>query len=67
MPGFVETDQLPVVRHEAMNGLVRGRTVVTTIPAKEGSRAGDMLNMALRKPVTSGNHSAARSPVTQRR
>ena len=55
MPGFVETDQLPVIRHEAMNGLVRGRTVVTTIPAKEGSRAGDMLDMAsqtghLRKP-----------------
>ena len=44
--GFVEMHHLPVMRHEVMNGLVRGRTAVPRIPAKDGSCAGDILNMA---------------------
>jgi hypothetical protein len=33
-----------------MNGLVRGRKTVTTIPAKNGVRAGDMLNRQFTAP-----------------
>ncbi len=33
-----------LMRDEGMNGLVRGRTVRTTIAAKDGVRAGDLLN-----------------------
>jgi putative transposase len=33
-----------LMRDEGIAGLVRGRKTVTTIPAKNGTRAGDMLN-----------------------
>jgi putative transposase len=35
-------DQL--MHEERMNGLIRGRTTHTTIPGKDGRRAGDLLN-----------------------
>ncbi len=39
-----------VMRAEGMNGLVRGRKVTTTIPAKNGKRAGDLLNREFTAP-----------------
>jgi transposase InsO family protein len=44
-----------VMRAEGMNGLVRGRKTVTTIPAKNGKRAGDLLNRQFTAPRP--NHS----------
>jgi putative transposase len=39
-----------VMRDEGMNGLVRGRKTVTTIPGKDGKRAGDLLNRQFTAP-----------------
>ena len=39
-----------VMRAEGMNGLVRGRKTTTTIPAKDGNRAGDHLNREFTAP-----------------
>ncbi|WP_157887868.1 IS3 family transposase [Frondihabitans sp. PAMC 28766] len=39
-----------VMRAEGMNGLVRGRKTSTTIPAKNGKRAGDLLNREFTAP-----------------
>lgn len=39
-----------VMRAEGMNGLVRGRKTTTTIPAKNGKRAGDLLNREFTAP-----------------
>ena len=39
-----------VMRAEGMNGLLRGRRTVTTIPAKNGKRAGDMLDRDFTAP-----------------
>jgi putative transposase len=44
-----------VMRDEGMNGLVRGRKTRTTIPAKNGKRAGDLLNREFFAPYP--NHS----------
>jgi transposase InsO family protein len=40
-----------VMRDEGMNGLVRGRKTVTTIPGKNGKRAGDLLNRQFTAPA----------------
>ncbi len=45
--GFLEVSKHTVdrlMRDEGMNGLVRGRRTRTTIPGKDGKRAGDLLN-----------------------
>ena len=45
--GFAEVSKHTVdrlMRDEGMNGLVRGRKTRTTIPGKDGKRAGDLLN-----------------------
>lgn len=45
--GFPEVSKHTVdrlMRDEGMNGLVRGRKTRTTIPGKDGKRAGDLLN-----------------------
>jgi hypothetical protein len=45
--GFPEASKHTVdrlMRQERMNGLIRGRRTRTTIPAKDGRRAGDLLN-----------------------
>ena len=39
-----------LMRDEGMAGLVRGRKTVTTIPAKDGKRAGDLLNRDFTAP-----------------
>jgi transposase InsO family protein len=39
-----------VMRDEGMNGLVRGRKTVTTIPGENGKRAGDLLNRQFTAP-----------------
>jgi putative transposase len=44
-----------LMRAERMNGLVRGRKIRTTIPAKDGRRAGDLLNRDFSAPHP--NHS----------
>ncbi|MGH3732152.1 MAG: IS3 family transposase [Acidimicrobiales bacterium] len=44
-----------LMREEGMNGLVRGRKIRTTIPAKDGRRAGDLLNRDFSAPHP--NHS----------
>jgi putative transposase len=44
------TAWLALMRDEGMAGLVRGRKAVTTIPAKNGTRAGDMLNRQFTAP-----------------
>ena len=44
-----------VMRAEAMNGLVRGRKTVTTVPARNSNRAGDLLNRQFTAPRS--NHS----------
>ncbi|RFA17545.1 IS3 family transposase, partial [Subtercola boreus] len=44
-----------VMRIEGMNGLVRGRKTRTTIPGKNGKRAGDLLNREFSAPHP--NHS----------
>ena len=45
--GFPEVSKHTVdrlMRDEGMNGLIRGRKTRTTIPGKDGKRAGDLLN-----------------------
>ena len=45
--GFPEVSKHTVdrlMRDEGMNGLIRGRKTRTTIPDKDGKRAGDLLN-----------------------
>lgn len=45
--GFPEASKHTVdrlMRQERMNGLIRGRRTRTTIPGKDGRRAGDLLN-----------------------
>ena len=44
-----------LMRDEGMNGLVRGRKTRTTIPGKDGNRAGDLLNRDFTAPHP--NHS----------
>ena len=44
-----------LMRSEGMNGLVRGRKIRTTIPAKDAQRAGDLLNRDFSSPFP--NHS----------
>ena len=44
-----------LMRDERMNGLVRGRKIRTTIPGKDGNRAGDLLNRDFTAPHP--NHS----------
>ncbi|MGM7679394.1 IS3 family transposase [Microbacterium sp. A94] len=39
-----------LMRQERMNGLVRGRRTRTTIPGKDGRRAGDLLNRDFSSP-----------------
>lgn len=49
--GFPEVSKHAVdrlMRDEGMNGLVRGRKTRTTIPGKDGNRAGDLLNRNFR-------------------
>ena len=56
--GFPEVSKHTVdrlMRDEGMNGLVRGRKTRTTIPAKDGVRAEDLLNRAFTAPRP--NHS----------
>ncbi|MEO6943366.1 MAG: IS3 family transposase [Lacisediminihabitans sp.] len=51
--GFPDVSEHTVdrlMRDEGMCGLVRGRKTVTTIPAKNGIRAGDMLNRQFTAP-----------------
>lgn len=43
------------MRLAGMSGLVRGRKTRTTIPAKDGKRAGDLLNRDFTAPLP--NHS----------
>jgi putative transposase len=40
-----------LMRQERMYGLVRGRKVRTTIPAKDGRRAKDLLNRCFSAPA----------------
>ena len=44
-----------VMRAEGMNGLVLGRKTVTTVPARNSNRAGDLLNRQFTAPRP--NHS----------
>lgn len=47
-PGVSKHTVDRLMRGEGMNGLVRGRKTRTTIPAKNGVRAGDLLNRQFR-------------------
>ncbi|WP_354188372.1 DDE-type integrase/transposase/recombinase [Arthrobacter sp. UYCu712] len=52
--GFPEASKHTVdrlMREEGMNGLVRGRKTRTTIPGKDGRRAGDLLNRDFTSPA----------------
>ncbi len=52
--GFPEASKHTVdrlMRDERMNGLVRGRKTRTTIPGKDGRRAGDLLNRSFSSPA----------------
>ena len=52
--GFPEASKHTVdrlMRQERMNGLIRGRRTCTTIPGKDGRRAGDLLNRDLTAPA----------------
>ncbi len=53
--GFPEASKHTVdrlMRQEGMNGLVRGRkTRTTTVPGKDGRRAGDLLNRDFTAPA----------------
>jgi putative transposase len=52
--GFPEASKHAVdrlMRDEGMNGLVRGRKTRTTIPGKDGRRAGDLLNRNFTAPA----------------
>ncbi|WP_354183240.1 IS3 family transposase [Arthrobacter sp. UYP6] len=43
-PGVSKHTVDRIMREEGMNGLIRGRKTRTTIPGKDGRRAGDLLN-----------------------
>jgi putative transposase len=47
-PGVSKHTVDRLMRGEGMSGLVRGRPIRTTIPAKDGVRAGDLLNRQFR-------------------
>ena len=47
-PGLSKHTVDRLMRDEGMHGLVRGRKTRTTIPAKDGVRAGDLLNRQFR-------------------
>lgn len=52
--GFPEASKHTVdrlMREEGMDGLVRGRKTRTTIPGKDGRRAGDLLNRDFMAPA----------------
>jgi putative transposase len=52
--GFPEASKHTVdrlMREEGMNGLIRGRKIRTTIPGKDGRRAGDLLNRDFTAPA----------------
>ncbi|MHA7292238.1 IS3 family transposase [Arthrobacter sp. MDT3-24] len=52
--GFPEASKHTVdrlMREEGMNGLIRGRRTRTTIPGKDGRRAGDLLNRDFTAPA----------------
>jgi putative transposase len=49
-PGMSKHTVDRVMRAEGMNGLVRGRRTTTTIPSKNGKRAGDLLNREFTAP-----------------
>ncbi|MET4062126.1 putative transposase [Arthrobacter sp. UYP6] len=52
--GFPEASKHTVdriMREEGMNGLIRGRKTRTTIPGKDGRRAGDLLNRDFTAPA----------------
>ncbi|WP_458781236.1 IS3 family transposase [Arthrobacter sp. D3-16] len=52
--GFPEASKHAVdrlMREEGMNGLIRGRKTRTTIPGKDGRRAGDLLNRDFTAPA----------------
>ena len=44
-----------LMRSEGMNGLVRGRKIRTTIPAKDAKRAEDLLNRDFTSPFPNHN------------
>lgn len=54
-PGISKHTVDRLMRHEGMNGLIRGRKIRTTIPGKDGTRAGDLLNRDFTAPHP--NHS----------
>lgn len=49
-PGISKHTVDRLMRGEGMNGLIRGRAVRTTIPAKDGRRAGDLLDRDFSAP-----------------
>lgn len=49
-PGMSKHTVDRVMRAEGMNGLIRGRRTTTTIPSKNGKRAGDLLNREFTAP-----------------
>lgn len=54
-PGVSKHTVDRLMRDEGMNGLIRGRRTRTTIPGKDGKRAGDLLNRDFSAPHP--NHS----------
>jgi len=48
LPGISKHSVDRLMRDEGMRGLVRGRKTGTTIPGKDGVRAGDLLNRDFR-------------------
>ena len=54
-PGISKHTVDRLMRLEGMNGLIRGRQIRTTIPSKDGKRAGDLLNRDFTAPQP--NHS----------
>lgn len=49
-PGISKHTVDRLMRDEGMNGLIRGRAVRTTVPGKDGKRAGDQLNRDFSSP-----------------
>lgn len=49
-PGISKHTVDRLMRDEGMNGLIRGRRTRTTIPGKDGQRAGDQLNRDFNSP-----------------
>jgi len=50
-PGVSKHTVDRLMRDEGMNGLVRGRKTRTTVPGKDGKRAGDLLNRCFTAPA----------------